>query len=58
MAKVEERLAGFCWGMPDWNPIFRSFKGKMGPIQIIKFMFKAKSYNRAGLVGIGVLPDY
>ena len=58
MAEVEERLAGFCWGLPDWNPIFRSFKGKMGPIQIIKLMFKAKSYNRAGLEAIGVLPDY
>jgi ribosomal protein S18 acetylase RimI-like enzyme len=58
MAEVEEKLAGFCWGVPDWNPMFRSFKGKMGPIQIIKFMLKAKRYNRAGLVAIGVLPDY
>ena len=58
MAEVEERLAGFCWGVPDWSPMFRLFKGKMGPIQIIKFMFNAKRYNRAGLVGIGVLPDY
>ena len=38
--------------------MFRSFKGKMGAIQIIKFMLKAKRYNRAGLVAIGVLPDY
>ena len=58
MAEVKERLAGFCWGMRDWNPIFRSFKGKMGPIQIIKFIPKAKTYNRAGLLGIGVLPEY
>ena len=58
MVEVEERLAGFCLGWPNWNPIFRSFKGKMGPIQIIKLMFKAKSYNRAGLEAIGVLPDY
>ena len=58
MAEVRERLAGFYWGLPGWDPIFRSFKGKIGPIQIIEFMFKAKNYNRASLVGIGVLPDY
>jgi GNAT superfamily N-acetyltransferase len=58
MAEVEGRLAGFCWGAPDWSPMFRSFKGKMGPIQIIKFMLKAKKYNRAGLIAIGVLPEY
>jgi len=58
MAEVKEGLAGFCWGMGDWNPIFRSFKGKMGPIQIFKSIFKAKVYDRAGLLGIGVLPEY
>jgi GNAT superfamily N-acetyltransferase len=58
MAEVEGKLAGFCWGAPDWNPMFRSFKGKIEPIQIIKFMLRAKIYSRAGLIAIGVLPDY
>ncbi len=58
MAQVEGKMAGFCFGMPDWSPMFRSFKGKMGPLQIIKFLFKAKKYNRAGILMIGVLPEY
>lgn len=58
MAEVEGRLAGFCWGMPDWNPLFRSFNGKMGLVQMTKFIFKARRYKKAGLLGIGVLPEY
>ena len=58
IAEVEGRMAGFCWGVGDLNPMIRSFKGKMGPIQIIKFLFKVKRYHRAGLLAIGVLPEY
>lgn len=58
MAEVKGMLAGFCWGVPDWNPILCSFKGKMGPLQIIKFILNGRRYKRAGLVGIGVLPEY
>jgi GNAT superfamily N-acetyltransferase len=49
---------GWCLGMPDWSPLFRSFKGKVGPLQIIKLMFRSGRYQRAGLLGIGVLRDY
>lgn len=58
IAEVEGKPAGFCLGFPDWNPLFRSFKGKFGPLQIIKLMFRAGRYRRAGLLGIGVLPDH
>ena len=49
---------GWCLGMPDWSPLFRSFEGKVGPLQILKLMFGAGRYQRAGLLGIGVLHDY
>jgi ribosomal protein S18 acetylase RimI-like enzyme len=58
IAEVEGQPAGFCWGMPDWTPMFRALKGKMGFWQIIKMIFHAGRYKRAGLLGIGVLPDY
>ena len=58
IAEVQGKLAGFCWGVRDLNPIIRSFKGKMGPIQIIKLLFKVNRYHRAGLMAIGVLPVY
>ena len=58
IGEVEGEPAGFCLGMPDWSPLFRSFKGKLGLIQIIRLMLGAGRYRRAGLLGIGALPAY
>jgi GNAT superfamily N-acetyltransferase len=58
IGEIDGKPAGWCLGFPDWNPLFRSFKGKLGPLQIIKLMLKAGSYSRAGLLGIGVLAEY
>lgn len=55
LAEVDGEVAGFCFGFPDWTPLFRSFKGRMGPLQILRFMLRAKRYDRAGLISIGVL---
>jgi hypothetical protein len=49
--------AGWCLGMPDWSPLFRSFKGKVGPLQIVTLLFRSGRYQRAGLLGIGVLTE-
>ncbi|MEK6272729.1 MAG: GNAT family N-acetyltransferase [Actinomycetota bacterium] len=54
-AEVDGEPVGFCFGLPDWTPLFRSLKGKMGPFQIVRLMLRAKRYDRAGLLGIGVL---
>jgi ribosomal protein S18 acetylase RimI-like enzyme len=56
IGEVNGQTAGFCLGMPDWTPIFRSFKGKIGLPQVIRLMLTAGRYRRAGLLGIGVLP--
>ncbi len=53
-AEVDGEPAGFCFGLPDWTPLFRSFKGKMGPMQILRLLLGAKRYTRAGLIAIGV----
>lgn len=58
IGEVQGKPVGWCMGMPDSGPLFRSFKGKLGPLQIIKLLLKAGRYHRAGLVGIGVLPGY
>ena len=57
IGEVKGEPAGFCFGFPDWTPLFRSFSGKMGIVQIIRFMLGAKRYKRAGLIAIGVLPE-
>lgn len=54
-AEIDGEPAGFCLGMPDWTPLFRSLGGKLGPIQILRLMWGAKRYDRAGLLAIGVL---
>jgi ribosomal protein S18 acetylase RimI-like enzyme len=53
-AEVDGEPAGLCWGLPDWTPLFRSFKGSMGPLQIVRFMRRAKRFDRAGLLMVGV----
>jgi GNAT superfamily N-acetyltransferase len=57
IAEVKGEPAGFCLGFPDWTPLFRSFRGKIGPLQILRLMYSAGRYSRAGLLGIGVLPS-
>lgn len=54
-AEVDGQAVGWCLGFPDWSRLFRSFKGKVGPIQILKLLFRSGRYDRAGLLGIGVL---
>lgn len=57
IGEVNGQTAGFCLGMPDWTPLFRSFNGKIGLLQVIRLMLTAGRYRRAGLLGIGVLPE-
>ncbi len=54
-AELDGEPVGFCFGLPDWTPLFRSFKGRMGPLQILRMMLRARRYDRAGLISIGVL---
>jgi GNAT superfamily N-acetyltransferase len=58
IGEVDGEPAGFCLGMPDWNPLFRSFKGKLGLVPIVRLMLGARRYRRAGLLGLGALPAY
>lgn len=58
LAELDGEVAGFCWGMPDWSPIIRSFQGKLGPIQLAKLLLRGNRYQRAGLLAIGVLPAF
>lgn len=58
LGEVNGQTAGFCLGMPDWTPLFRSFKGKVGLPQVIRLMLTSGRYRRAGLLAVGALPAY
>ena len=47
IGEVKGEPAGFCLGFPDWTPLFRSFNGKMGIVQIIRFMLGAKAIQES-----------
>jgi GNAT superfamily N-acetyltransferase len=53
-AEVDGEPVGICFGVPDWTELFRSFNGRMGPLQIARFLLRAKRFDRAGLLLIGV----
>lgn len=49
---------GFCFGITDLTPIFRSFNGVLESKEIEKLIAEVGNYKRAAAFGIGVLPTY
>lgn len=56
-AEVDGQPVGFCIGSPDYNPLFRRAKGKLGLIGQLRFALGARRTHRAGLWVVGVLPE-
>jgi hypothetical protein len=44
--EVDGEPVGACFGQPDWTPLFRSFNGRMGAVQIARYMRQAKRVDR------------
>jgi GNAT superfamily N-acetyltransferase len=58
IAEVEGKPAGFCLALPDLTPLFREFNGKVGLLAVFKLLTRAKKFQRAGILGIGVTNDH
>jgi GNAT superfamily N-acetyltransferase len=56
-AEVDGEPVGVCIGSPDYNPLFRKAKGKLGLIGQLRFALGARRTHRAGLWLVGVLPE-
>jgi hypothetical protein len=52
------RPVGFIVGAVDLVPLFRSFRGRLGPTEIIRLMWAARTRTRGGAVFGAVLPEY
>ena len=49
---------GFTLALPDYNEILKDFKGKLGPIEAIKFLLRRKSIKRLRVFVLFVIPEY
>jgi ribosomal protein S18 acetylase RimI-like enzyme len=56
-AEVDGEPVAVCIGSPDYNPLFRRAKGKLGLLGQLRFALGARRTRRAGLWLIGVLPE-
>jgi GNAT superfamily N-acetyltransferase len=58
LAEVDGEPAGLCMSMPDWTKLWRSLKGKMGPIQVARLVRGAKRFERMGILAICLPPEF
>lgn len=58
LAKVDGEVVGGCICLPDYNEVFRSWKGNLFPFNWIDMFTKAKKIKCVRIVILGVLPEY
>lgn len=57
-AKVKGEIVGGCICLPDYNEVFKSWKGKLFPFNWIDMFTKAKKIKCIRIVILGVVPEY
>lgn len=58
LAKINGEVVGGCICLPDYNEIFRSWRGKLFPFNWIDMFTKKKKIKCLRIVILGVLPEY
>lgn len=58
MAKKGDQVVGGMICLPDWNEVFKSWKGKVFPFNWIQLFTKKRSMKCLRIVILGVLPEY
>jgi GNAT superfamily N-acetyltransferase len=58
IAEVQGKPAGVVIAYPNWNPLVRSFQGKMGNLQKIQFLLRGRHYETAGTAIVAVRSEY
>lgn len=57
-AEVNGQPVGFLITLPDYNQVLKKLNGRMGPIQIVKFLLYRNKITRIRLMAMGVCPEY
>jgi ribosomal protein S18 acetylase RimI-like enzyme len=58
IAEVDGEPAGLVLGMPDLTAAWRSMRGRLGPIKLLRVISAARRPSRRGLLGIAVRPKF
>jgi hypothetical protein len=53
-----EKPVGSLWALPDYNYAIKRMNGKMGPAEMIKFMWLKRKITHARVMTAGVVRDY
>lgn len=53
-----EKPVGSLWALPDYNYVIKKLNGKMGPLEMIKFLWHKRNISHARVMTAGVIQDY
>ena len=48
----------YLWSTPDYNQVFKTMHGRLGPVEAIRFLLKQKKINAGNLHFIGILNGF
>lgn len=53
-----QKPVGSLWALPDYNYVIKKLNGKMGPLEMIKFLWHKREITHARVMTAGVVRDY
>lgn len=56
--EIDKEIVGVALVMPDYNQLFRTFNGKLFPLNFIKLFTQRKKINWARIIALGIIPEY
>lgn len=58
VAEKDNIPIGFRWSLPDYNILFKKFKGKFGPLELINSILNKRKINRGRFIIMGIKKDF
>ncbi|MBU1357032.1 MAG: N-acetyltransferase [Candidatus Edwardsbacteria bacterium] len=53
-----QKPVGSLWALPDYNYVIKKLNGRMGPLEMIKFLWHKRKITHARVLTAGVVSDY
>lgn len=58
IAELNDIPIAYIWSLPDYNQVFKNMNGKLGPFQLLQFLWAKKQINIGKFPLIGIKKDY